>query len=404
MHRAHKIKLEPTPEQEVYFAQACGVARFAYNWALSEWKKEYEAGGRPSEMSLRKKLNSIKADQFPWMDGVTKCAPQQAVKNLGAAFKKFFTRASQGKKPGYPKFKRKGVHDSFRSDNGPRVSGADAVSVKGRFVSLPVCGTVKMRECLRFKGQVVSATVSKLADGWYVSLLVNTPDRLTGSGPVVGGVVGVDLGVRQLATLSNGEVFPSLRPGRDAQIRAARLSRNVSRKKLGSANRAKARAKLARLHQKIGNSRADALHKLTRKLATEFDTIAIEDLNVAGMLKNHRLARSVADAGFAEFRRQLEYKALMTGAEVIVVDRYFPSSKTCSTCGTIHEMNLNNRRMVCGCGNSMDRDLNAAINLKNMAASYAVTACGDVSSGARRKPNVKLTSMKQEEKSSNNFS
>jgi len=394
MHRAHKIKLIPTKAQAIYFAKACGTARHAYNWALAEWQREYEDGGKPSEIALRKRLNSIKADEFPWYAEVTKCAPQQAIKNLGTAFQHFFRRVKQGGKPGYPRFKRKGVRDSFRADNGPQKKGEDAVKVDGKRVVLPRCGSVKMREQLRFSGQVLSATVSRMADGWYVTLLVDTEDRLEAK--MNHGTVGVDLGVKSLAVLSTGEVIPSLKPHRAAHKRLVRLSRSLSRKKKGSANRAKAKAKLTRLHQRIANIREDALHKLSTRLVTEFEAIGIEDLNVSGMLRNRRLARSIADAGFAEFRRQLEYKAWMTGAAVYVADRFFPSSKTCSACGTINDLTLADRIYECGCGNVIDRDLNAAINLKSLAASYAVTACGEEGSGHDACVTTKPSLMKQE--------
>ena len=394
MHRVHKIKLDPTQEQAIYFARACGVARFAFNWALAAWKEEYEAGSKPNEAALRKRLNAIKAEQFPWMAEVTKVAPQNAIKNVGVAFQNFFRRVKQGGKPGYPRFKRKGVHDSFRADNGPKDATSHAVECDGKTVKLPRCGVVRMREQLRFTGRTLAATVSKQADGWYVAILVDTADCL--SGPLDRGTVGVDLGIKELATLSTGEVIQSLKPHRANHARLVRLSRSLSRKQKGSSNRAKAKTKLAKLHKRIADIRSDALHKLTTKLATEFDTIAIEDLNVAGMLKNRCLARSVADAGFSEFRRQLEYKAAMTGAHVHVVDRFFPSSKTCHSCGTIHPMKLSDRVMVCDCGNVIDRDLNAAMNLKNNAASSAVSACGEESSGSGRKTGTKLASLKQE--------
>lgn len=394
MHRVHKVKLNPTKAQEQYFARACGVARFAFNWALAEWQKEYEAGGKPSEAGLRKKLNSLKATEFPWMAEVTKCAPQQAIKNVGSAFQHFFRRVKQGAKPGYPRFKRKGMHDSFRADNGPSESTSHAVKIEGKTVKLPICGVVKMREKLRFDGRVLSATVSRMADGWYCAILVDTNDCLSGN--LAGGAVGVDLGIKELAVLSNGEVIPSLKPHRASHNRLVRLSRSLSRKQKGSSNRAKAKAKLARLHLRISNIRTDALHKLTHKLATQFSVIGIEDLNVKGMVKNHHLARSISDAGFGEFRRQLEYKSLMTGAEVVVIDRFYPSSKTCSACGTIHDLKLSDRTMVCDCGNTMDRDLNASINLMNKAVSYTVSACGEESSDAMQFDSVKLSSVKQE--------
>ncbi len=395
IHRAHKIKLQPTKVQEQYFAKACGVARFAFNWALAEWKKEYEAGGKPSEAALSKKLNAVKAADFPWMAEVTKCAPKQAVKNVGTAFQNFFRRVKQGGKPGYPKFKRKGLHDSFRADNGPREKDSNAVACSGKTIKLPRCGTIKMREALRFSGRTLSATVSKQADGWYVTILVETNDIL--SGPLGGGTVGVDLGIKNLAVLSTGEVLPPLKPHRALHTRLVRLSRSLSRKKKGSCNRAKAKTKLAKLHKRIADIRNDALHKLTHRLATEFETIAIEDLNVKGMVRNRHLARSVSDAGFGEFRRQLEYKAAMTGASIFVVDRFYPSSKTCSTCGEIHEMKLSDRVMVCHCGNVMDRDLNAAINLKNKAVSSIVSACGEDGSGRGGNTATKPASMKQEQ-------
>lgn len=393
MYRAHKIKLDPTREQAIYFARACGVARFAFNWALAAWKEEYEAGGKPNEASMRKRLNAIKEEQFPWMLDVTKTAPQNSIKAVGVAFQNFFRRLKQGKNPGYPQFKKKGVRDSFRADNGPVNADSNAVECIGKTVKLPKCGTVMMRECLRFNGRTLAATVSKQADGWYIAILVDTNDCLKGC--MDRGTVGVDLGVKQLATLSTGEVIPSLKPHRAAHKRLVRLSRSLSRKQEGSSNRAKAKTKLAKLHQRISRIRVDALHKLTTKLATEFSVIAIEDLNVAGMLKNRRLSRSIADSGFYEFRRQLTYKAAMTGAQLVVVGRFFPSSRMCCLCGIKHAMKLSDRVMVCDCGNAIDRDLNAAINLKNEAASSAVTACGEGSSGHSIIV-TKLASMKQE--------
>jgi putative transposase len=390
MIRSHKIRLDPTAAQAVYFARACGTARFAYNWALAEWKRQYEADGKPTEAALRKQLNAIKAAEFPWMAEVTKCAPQVAIKNVGIAFQRFFKNAKAGRKPGYPRFKRKGIRDSFRADNGPTNSTSHAVQVAGKTVKLPRCGVVRMRESLRFSGRVLSATVSRMADGWYVALAVETEDGLAAKQN--GGAVGVDLGVKKLATLCDGNSVPALEPHRAEHKRLVRLSRSLARKQKGSANRNKAKAKLARLHLRIANVRKDALHKLTTKLATNYSTIGVEDLNVAGMLRNGSLARSIADAGFGEFRRQLEYKAAMTGAQVIVIDRWFPSSKTCSGCGTIHEITLRDRVMDCSCGLKMDRDFNAAINIRRQALalqSVERKALADASA------TVKLASAKQ---------
>jgi len=236
-----------------------------------------------------------------------------------------------------------------------------------------------MREAVRFQGQIKSAVVSKMADGWHVALAVETEAKLERTAHH--GPVGVDLGVKTLAALSTGEAVEGPKPHKGLLKRIRRLNQSLSRRVEGSANWRKAKTKLAKLHKRIADIRTDAAHKLTTRLATEFDAIAIEDLNVSGMAKNHRLARSVMDGGFFELRRQIEYKAKMTGSSVVVVDRWLPSSKTCSSCGQIHDMPLSVRRMVCGCGNDMDRDMNAARNLAKYAASSAVSACGVLSAG-----------------------
>ncbi|TDY48257.1 putative transposase [Paraburkholderia rhizosphaerae] len=206
---------------------------------------------------MRKQLNAIKAAEFPWMAEVTKCAPQVAIKNVGLAFDHFFRRLKLGQKPGYPRFKRKGIRDSFRADNGPQNASSHAVQVVGSTVKLPRCGVVRMREELRFAGRVLGATVSRMADGWYVALSVETEERLRAVEDR--GAVGVDLGIKTLATFSDGGGAPAQKPHRAEHKRMARLSRSLSRKQKGSANRAKAKAKLARLHLRIANVRKDAL-------------------------------------------------------------------------------------------------------------------------------------------------
>ncbi|CAK0765614.1 transposase [Gammaproteobacteria bacterium] len=383
----HKIRLYPNDKQVTLFEKSCGVARFAYNWALAEWQRQYEAGEKPNETKLRKQLNAIKKEQFPWMTEVSKTAPQQAIKNLGRAFQNTFSRIKTGEKPGFPRFKRKGVHDSFRADNGPSKYFPNAVKVIDNRVRLPVIGWVRMAEEVRFDGNIKSATVSKEADQWHVALAIETTEILSGK---IIGAIGVDLGIKSLAILSNGEVIEGPKAHKRLLGRIQRLSRSLSRKKKGSTNRWKAKTKLSRMHLRISNIRKDNIHKLTTKLATEFELIGIEDLNVKGMIKNHCLARAVSDAGFFEFRRQLDYKSAMTSSKLIIVDRWFPSSKTCSVCGAIHDMPLAERTMSCGCGNKMDRDLNAAINLKNYAVSSTGSVCGEDSAGVMRLGDVKL--------------
>jgi putative transposase len=369
---AHKIALDPNNVQASYFAKAAGTARFAYNWALAEWQRQYEAWKqdnslpKPSQAALRRQLNAIKREQFPWMLEVTKNAPQMAIIQLGEAFKNFFAGRAK-----YPKFRKKGVHDRFTLSN-------DQFSIDGCRIRIPKLGWVRMRESLRFNGKIMSATISRVADRWFASITVDVPDQSHLPKAENQGVVGVDLGVSALATLSTGETITGPKPHKALLTRLQRLSRSLSRKQKGSANRKKAKAKLARLHARIANIRQDALHKLTTDLTRRFHTIVIEDLNVRGMMANRHLARSIADMGFFEFRRQLEYKAAMRGGQVVIADRWFPSSKICSCCGhKQEELPLSVRRWSCSiCGVEHDRDLNAAINLKNYAVSSTVSACG----------------------------
>jgi putative transposase len=389
---AHKIALAPNNAQRTYFARAAGTARFAYNWALAEWQRQYEAWKadnslpKPSQMALRRQLNAMKREQYPWMLEVTKCVPQEAIVQLGEAFKNFFAGRAR-----YPQFRQKGEHDRFTLTN-------DLFSIDGCRIRIPRLGWVRMREPLRFSGKIMSATVSRVADRWFVSVTVDTPDLDSLPPAENQGVVGVDLGVSALATLSTGETVPGPKPHTALLRRLKRLSRSLSRKKKGSRNRDKARAKLARLHARIANIRNDALHKLTTDLARRFQVVAIEDLNVRGMLANRRLARSIADMGFHEFRRQLAYKTAMRGGQVVVADRFFASSKTCSACGhKLAELPLAVRRWECPvCGRRHDRDLNAASNLANYAASSAVSACGGEGAGPGGDARVKPVPVKQE--------
>jgi putative transposase len=253
----------------------------------------------------------------------------------------------------------------------------------------------------------MSATISRVADRWFVSITVDAPDTSHLPQAENQGAVGVDLGVAALATLSTGEVMPGPKAHTALLARLKRLCRSLSRKQKGSANRAKAKAKLARLHARIGHIRQDALHKLTTDLTRRFHTIGIENLNVRGMVKNRHLARSIMDMSFFEFRRQLEYKAAMRGGVVVVADRFFASSKTCSACGhKLDDLPLSVREWTCpGCGSIHDRDVNAARNLLayglaalsgSTASSAGCQTCGEEGSGLGRKPKTKPASAKQE--------
>lgn len=399
MLSVHQIALDPNNKQRTFFAKSAGTARFSYNWALARWKEQYTAGNKPSEVSLRRELNAIKKEEYPWMLEVGKCAPQQAIKNLGTAFNRFFKK--QG---GYPKFKKKGEHDSFRCDNGPAKKGADAVQVKGRKIKIPRLGWVRMREPLRFQGQIKSATVSLRANRWYVSVTVETSEIMNLPSKNQG-AVGIDLGSHHLATLSTGKKFEAPKPYKALLSKLKRIQRHVSRKKKGSANRKKEVFKLQKLHARIADLRSECLHQLSCKFTNEFHFIGLEDLNVKGMMSNHCLARAIADLGFYEFRRQLEYKGKRKGAEVVVINRWFPSSKTCSACKKVNkDLQLSERTWDCpNCGITHDRDINAAINILEKAASSAVSACGEGSAGFVHTDKVKLPFVKQEPNNKSNY-
>lgn len=392
---AHRIRLYPNNAQATYLARAAGVARFAYNWALAEWQRQYEARKAnpalpaPSQLALRRRLNAIKREQFPWMLEVTKNAPQMAIVQLGKAFKNFFERRAR-----HPKFRKKGQHDRFSLTN-------DQFRINAKRIQIPKLGWVRMREPLRFAGRIVSATLSRRADRWDVSITVDTAEALHLPPAENQGAVGVDLGVSALATLSNGEVWTGPKALRTLLERLRRLSRSLSRKVKGSRNRTKAKLKLARLHARIGNLRRDGLHQLTSSIARRFHTIGIEDLNVRGMLGNRHLARAIAGMGWYELRRQLTYKATWRGGRVVAVDRWYPSSKTCSICGhLLDRLDLGARQWTCpDCGAVHDRDVNAAVNLQNKAVSSTVAACGGAGAGAVRKHGAKPAPVKQESSS-----
>lgn len=414
MLRAHKIGLDPNQAQAVYFAKACGTARFAWNWALDQWNRQYEAWKldssleRPSEGSLRRQLNAVKRDEFPWMLEVTKCAPQESIIALGVGFKNWFESLS-GKRPGpkmaRPDFKKKGkCRDAFK------VHG-NVVTVEGSRIRIPLLGWVRMREPLRFAGQLKSCTISRTAGRWFISLTVETdsaPARTENQG-----AVGVDVGISHLAVMSTGAKESGPKAMAVLLGRLKRLSRAHGRKLKGSANRRRSAARLGRLHWRIASVRGDALHKLSNSLTRDHSWVAIEDLNVKGMILNRPLSRHIADAGWGELRRQLTYKAGQRGVTLAVVDRFFPSTKTCSECQAVNEaLTLADRNWTCACcGAEHDRDVNAARNILKrsiadaIAASHQqtaggapVAACGEAGSGLGRKTQTKPASKKQEQK------
>ncbi|NES65962.1 MAG: IS200/IS605 family element transposase accessory protein TnpB [Okeania sp. SIO2D1] len=361
-----RTKLKLNNQQKTLFAQHAGYVRWCYNWGLSLWNAAYRDGYKPNAHKLRKVFTNHTKPLYPWMKNLSSRVYQYAFLNLGEAFKRFFQGLGK-----YPKFKKKGRHDSFTIDNGGR-----PIELNGWSHKLPFIGIVKTYEPIEATTQKI--TISRQAGDWYLScsfeLTPETTPKTTE--PKTTEVVGVDLGIKTLATLSSGVVFESLKSYRCFEAKLSRLQYLNRNKVIGSANWQKAQLKIARLYRRVANIRKDKLHKLTTYLAKNHGTVVIEDLNVSGMLANHKLAKSIADQGFYEFRRQLKYKCEWYGCNLVVVDRFFPSSKTCSNCGHIQDMPLNLRTYDCmKCGLSIDRDLNASINLRNAVGS-TVNACG----------------------------
>lgn len=385
--RSHKITLDPTCKQKVYLSKACGTARFAWNWALGKWEEKYKKGEKPNALELKKEFNSLKKEHFPWTYEVTKYASQQPFIYLQRAFVNFFAKRAR-----YPKYKKKGKNDSF-------YIGGDQLFVVGTRVKIPNLGWVRLRESLRFSGKITGATVSQRAGVWSISIHVETDQKPTPCKSHAS--VGVDLGIKTYATLSDGLQFPSNRPLKKKLKRLRRLSRCLSRKSKGSKNRLKAKRQVAKLHYKIACSRSDAIHKLTTHLTDNYEKIVIEDLAVSDMLKNRKLARAIVDGGWSEFRRQLCYKAAAKGNRIFIADRWYASSKRCSSCGSQKDqLSLSERVYSCtNCQTEIDRDLNAAICLKQLldtASSAEINACGQDGSVIMLKTSSQPAWQKQE--------
>ena len=398
MNRSHVIRLHATPEQEVYFRKACVVKRHAFNWALARWKEALAEGERVKMNDLKAEYNQIKGEHFPWCYEVTKCAPEQAFADLGQAFANYWRMKEKGTQPklkhprkdgeeaGFPHFKSK------KRDKLSFYLANDKFSVDEHTLHVPKLGDVNMTEELRFAGKIMSATISYRAGWWFVSIAVEV-EHETPTHP--GGTVGIDLGLKTLATLSDGTVVENQKHYRRGLGRIQGLSKGLSRKVEGSQNWRKQSRKLAKAHYRVACQRQDTLHKMTTRVARTYALIGLEDLHTKGMLANHSLAQAVSDASFFEVKRQLLYKSEQYGGSVQLVDRWFPSSKTCHACGWVKEdLTLADRAWTCEqCGTVHDRDLNAAIMVETeavrlrtdvpvVASSGHKFACGVGSSGS----------------------
>jgi len=363
INKAYKAELKPNNKQRNALARSAGCARFAFNWGLAQRIELYKNEKKSTTaVNQHKDLCKLKDEKFPWMYESTKCAPQESLRDLDKAFKNFFRGIKSGQKVGFPKFKSKHKgKDSFRISTG-------AVYITGSSIKLPLINApirLKEKNYIPVKGvKFNSYTISKEADKWYISVQVE--ENLLNPVMHPEEIVGVDLGIKTLATVSDGTKYANPKNLNKLERSLKRQQREVSRRKKGPSNKRKSVEILQIKHKKVSNCRKDVIHKMTSSLVkTKPKILVIEDLSVKNMLKNHKLSKALSDASFGEIRRQLTYKALWYGSEIIVADRFFPSSKLCSSCGQIKEdLTLKDRVYECGCGNILDRDLNAALNLK----------------------------------------
>ena len=372
MRKAFKVEIDPTKAQLVLLQKSAGIARFTYNWALDLCNVSYqikksghgedvERLPTPNAMSLHRTLNAMKKEYFPWMYEVSKWCAQSALQNLERAFKNFWKdckKPKEQRKFKHPQFKKK-HNDSFY------LSAPRKLLVTCNQIALPRIGNVRLKERGYIpNGKYDGVSVSRHADKWFVSVWkeVELPHVKTQKG-----TIGIDLGIKTLAQFSTGEQFQSPKRHKKTNNKIKRLQRRLERQKKGSNKRNKTKDRIAKEYYRITCQRKDTLHKLTSYLVkTKRErTLVIEDLNVEGMKRNRSLARAVSEIGFYEFRRQLEYKCKWHRKELIIADRFFPSSKRCSSCGCLnHELRLRDRIWTCSnCGTVLDRDQNAALNL-----------------------------------------
>lgn len=352
---AHKFELRPTQEQAEYLDKACGSRRHCYNQLLDHFSKPENKWSKANAYQYYIK---VIRPAYPWYTEVSSRVTRNAIDDLDNAFKHFFRRIKLKQTPGFPKFKKKDINDSFAMREQAKFD------VVGRELRIEKLKTkIKMRQKLRFDGTNKQVTISKKAGKYFASILVETNEYDPKDNNRKESV-GVDFGIKELAVCSNGKVFQASQKLKSSLKKLAKLQKNMARKQNGSNHRGELKLKIQKLHARVSRQREAELHIVSDYLTRNFNVITIEDLAVKNMTKNHCLARAINDSGWSMLRSQIEYKAKLRNCAVVIANRFFASSKTCSSCGTIKsDLSLSDRVYNCACGAEIDRDLNAAINL-----------------------------------------
>lgn len=361
MLKAYKYRIYPNEEQINYLQKTFGCTRFIYNQMLADRIKSYEENKDLDIKIIKFPTPAQYKKEYEWLKEVDSLALANAQMNLDKAYKNFF----RDKSVGFPKFKsKKDNHKSYTTNN-----QNGTIYIENNRIKIPkLKSMIKIKQHREFVGLIKSCTISQSPSGkYYISMLVDTENIQL---PKLDTKVGIDLGIKEFAITSDGEMFSNPKWLKKSEKRLRKLQKDLSRKQKGSNNRRKDRLKVAKLHEKISNQRKDYLHKISHYIISENQVIVIEDLKVSNMIKNHKLAKSIADVSWSEFRRQLEYKSEWYGRELIIAPSNYASSQLCSNCGnkSSQTKDLSCRTYICPvCGMEMDRDINASKNLLKLA-------------------------------------